>query len=339
MPVRTVIIHAGPPKTGTTTIQSFMFRASTALSQAGILYANAGRLMAGQTLRVRRPTGWMQKHGPGTGHHLLPWTLLDEVADLGADECWAALIDEFRIAQESVAVVSSEAFSRLDRTRVDAVRGYLAEFNVLVVAYVRSPFSRMLSDYTQRVKSGRYHRSFGDFVAAERELLENYDGFLETWGEVFGSEQIHVRDFELAMASGSLELDFAGCLTAVPESLLGFLAQRRLNESPDDKSVARMRRINLVEESLGGQRYLRKVFAGLRRLSNARIPGRIADFLQSNTPLYEDADQISVEHYAGARYAELVARAAISRTRNPGVLAEVPQLPIMHAGQVTTVTD
>lgn len=316
MAIETVVIHAGPPKTGTTTIQAFMYRARDTLRQAGILYPDAGRIADDRSFRVRRPTGWMTKHGPGIGHHLLPWTLLDEVEGLHATDCWGELVDEFRRAPERIAVISSEAFSRLDRQRVDAVRRYLQGFEVRVVSYLRSPFSRMLSDYTQRVKSGRYHRSFGEFIVEERALLENYDGFLRFWDDAFGRERVSIRDFERAQTLGSLELDFARSITKDLDTLREFLPPAPLNVSPDSGTVERMRRLNRLEASMGRPRVLRRLFDGLRRLARAPFVGNMSRSAAADSLLYREDDRSGVERFAGPRYAELAERASAGDTES-----------------------
>ena len=200
-------MHLGPPKTGTTTIQAFLYRARSALNASGVRYAAAGRIRTGQTLTVHRPNGIKRMTGPRKAHHLLPWTILGEVDELSADDVWSALRKEITACPEQTIVVSSEAFSRLRREQVEYVQACLDGFAVSLISYLRNPLSKMLSDYTQRIKSGRYYESFSVFLENERHLIEDYDGFIDHLDAVFGPSSVIIRDFDAAIAGDGLETD------------------------------------------------------------------------------------------------------------------------------------
>jgi hypothetical protein len=240
----------------------------------------------------------------------LPWSLLDEVVGLRAEDCWTALQSEIAECQEPTLVVSSEAFSRLDGERIAAVAQYLGGSDVRIVSYLRLPFKRMLSDYTQRIKGGYYYKSFQDFVAEVEPLISNYDRFVTGWDEHFGAQNVYLRSFDRALQSGGIEDDFAELLLGGDKSeLLKFSSGARANVSPSDHAVSRMRAINRVESGLGHPAALRRVFSAVRRMAAANgALGNIANRLLTSGPIVAGQDRERIEMLAADRYDSLASR-------------------------------
>ncbi len=303
-----IVVHLGPPKTGTTTIQAFLYRARDALVQGGVRYSDAARIRENQTRTVHRPGGIKRVSGPATAQHLLPWAMLGEVDSVAADDVWQALLTEIAACHEGTVVLSSEAFSRLGREHVDIVRRHLEPYAVMPVAYVRNPLSRLLSDYTQRVKRGRCDESFSEFLKSERRLLENYDGFVDIWDAAFGPDTVVLRSFDAAIAGDGLETDFASLITTEVEALRHFRRSARLNESPGTATVRMQRRINLVETRLGRPAMLRRAFDAARRITTLKGAVGLQRRLSSNTKLESPDDVALVEALSSARYRNLLAR-------------------------------
>ena len=130
---KTIFVHIGTHKTGTTSIQSFMRRYARQLSQSGILVPRSGTL------------SW------NGGHHNIAWEIRSdphlEPHAGGVDD----LIVELEAARENVAVISSEDFEYLvqypDRLRqfharlvgLDTIQSYLVFFRN-TVDYMKSSF-------------------------------------------------------------------------------------------------------------------------------------------------------------------------------------------------------
>jgi hypothetical protein len=92
---KTIFVHIGTHKTGTTSIQNFMRRQARQLKRSGILVPRSGTL------------------GRNGGHHNIAWEIrgdpLLEPHAGGVDD----LIIELKAARENVAVISSEDFEYL----------------------------------------------------------------------------------------------------------------------------------------------------------------------------------------------------------------------------------
>lgn len=312
-----IVIHLGPPKTGTTTVQAFLFRTSGVLAEIGVRYAEAGRLGRDQTFRVRRPSGVRKISGPASAHHLLPWTLLGEVEGLSSGSVWNQLLDEIAGCPEPTIVISSEAFSRLKKYHIEEIFELVKQHDVMPVAYLRRPMSRMISDYTQRVKSGLCHSTFAEFLRTERCLLEIYDGFIETWESVFGSGKLVLRNFDSAVAGPGLETDFASLITSCRDVLQNNAERSsRLNVSPGTQTIRTQLAINRLEKTLGRPVLLRRGFAAARKIAALRIPAALQRKFGSSKPLQSYDDATFVERLTSERYQYLLARCAEANARN-----------------------
>ena len=140
-----IVLHIGPPKAATTTIQVFLDGARDDLLARGVLYPRAARLQDGGQYRVRRPEGWRRFGGPMASHQFLAWTLEGVVEGLSPETCWGALLGEIRDAPAGKIVLSAEAFAHLPSRDILRVRKYLDRCDVLVVLYLRDPVGRTLS--------------------------------------------------------------------------------------------------------------------------------------------------------------------------------------------------
>lgn len=259
-------------------------------------------------MRVHRPGGLKNIPGPGNAQHLLPWSLLGEVENLRAETVWTAFRAEVDGCDQSTIIASSEAFSRLARSDVDTIRGHLDGCRVTAVAYVRTPLSRMLSDYTQRVKSGRCDLTFRQFLEDQRRLIEHYDSFVDHWDAVFGADSVVLRDYDAAVKGDGLEADFASLLCDDPAALLDFRAARRLNVSPKKQVIRAQRGINGLESRLGRPAATRRAFAAARKLATFRFPSAVLRALGSDSPLHDGDDVAFVESQSGDRYRSLLRR-------------------------------
>jgi hypothetical protein len=177
------------------------------------------------------------------------------------------LVDEIKRTPAPVILVSSEDLCRLRLKDVKRACRFLEEFNVRAVSYLRDPFERMHSDYTQRLRAGRYYPSFAEFIDAEQHLLVNYDDFVGFWDECIGEENVTIRSFENVRQSGGLEMDFASLLIEDYNSLSEFVSQKRLNSSPNPGASDRLRLVNRIEHALGRPSWMRRGFSGIRRLA------------------------------------------------------------------------
>lgn len=270
MTQRKVFLHVGPPKTGSTTIQSMLDRSWEEFLREGILYPVKGRPPEGDWYWVRRPQGRVHYRGPMLAHHFLAWTLMNEVEEVSAEVCWGELREELEATEAASIVISSEAFARLTPEQIRRARSYLSACEVYVVLYLRDPFSRILSDYTQNVKKGRATTSFKAFIREQETDLCPFGAVISRWGEVVGDEHMIVRLVEHNRSGFSLEHDFVAALGEDPRRFEHCFDQRKANPSPSPELVRLMILINRLEGALGRKETFGAIFEKIRRFATSR---------------------------------------------------------------------
>lgn len=256
-----LILHIGHPKTGTTALQT-------------VLSANKRQLLAAGVLYPTRTTPKSYNHLPA-----LPYLTARESRalkrrtglsgeELGAlsHRYWRSLEEEVQASPHQTLVLSAESFWGVSRSRAPSFRDRLRSVcdTVKVVAYLRSPARRFLSQTNQNVRMFRAPTLppalyFEPVIKAYRA-----DGFEHMSLNVFESSSLLqgdvVTDFCAKYLPPTLPpLDRStsekGNESVSSEALviLGDLAAQQLSASPD--TLAR-RRADVVE-------YLRAVDAEL----------------------------------------------------------------------------
>lgn len=210
LPTGTRLLHIGPPKTGTTTLQAAFDRQRDTVLRQGVRYAGRRRHARGAVIAATAtgPRGAQDPQG------------LRE---------WQAIVEEVRSAKEDRVLFSSERLAHAGPEAIRRIIGELGGERVHVVITLR-PIARILpSQWQQAVQSGLV-RSLDDWL---RDVLaespehprsfwyrHRHDRLIERWAEVTGAERITVivaddrdrsmllRAFErlLALRDGTLEL-------------------------------------------------------------------------------------------------------------------------------------
>ena len=198
---RCLVVHVGPPKGGSTSIQFLLAARARALAARGI-HVLAGRRGGGQR---------------GTHNHLAHE--LDAAPGDAWTAGWVRLADEIRRSGAERFVVSAEAFAAPGRRgpcaaalRELADRERLA---IRVVGYVRPQWQRVESAYAQQVSSERTALRFDAFAAsmlgpAERPRLD-YNAVFAPFCAAFGGS-VTVYPMERARLPHGLLVHFLALL-------------------------------------------------------------------------------------------------------------------------------
>ena len=203
---RTLIVHVGGPRTGSTSIQNMLHRLSPALERAGVHVPVAGRLY-----------GRHHNLGLFPGH----WNYLPALGG------WADVLCEVKRSDAPRCVISSEALlagpnvamNDAGQIVVQAV-GRVAALarasgrDVRVIAYVRPQYQLLESKYCQLAKVGRVSWPFEKYLAdAPNNPFLNYEAVFRPWGETFG-ERLAVYPLEAVRMPGGLLAHFLSLLGA-----------------------------------------------------------------------------------------------------------------------------
>lgn len=208
-----LILHIGPPKTGSTVIQSFLNSAQKELLNDGILYPSKGRLEADVTCHLRLPqrfvrgTRFISKTGPDFAHHLLEWTLAGIAQNISAERCWSDILDEIESIKPETAIISSELFAWLPEEQLQKVKLLLKNYSVSVLIFFRNPLKWQLSRYNQMVKKGNYRRSFRAFFREPSSQFISYERLTKRYANIFGQKNVELRLFDKITHHDTLEHD------------------------------------------------------------------------------------------------------------------------------------
>lgn len=202
--MKSIVIHIGTEKTGTTSLQKFFSINKKLLSEGDIWYPDSEKL------------NYCHRHG----HFPLAAALFDQCPDFvtpgkhhNADALYEQLLRDFEARDESVLLLSAEHFSsRCSHPRMIArLRKLLRNYHVRILAYVRPQHELLLSAYSTFLKSGG-NKTLEE-VSRERWLKTegiyfNYLRLAQRWWKVFGEEHVRIQVFQAqSMPQGDLYRD------------------------------------------------------------------------------------------------------------------------------------
>lgn len=205
---KTLYLHIGHYKTGTSALQLFLARNRKALVRQGLDYLRYGCFMS--------------------KHSRFAFSLLKEAGvdrlmhrynnPNSAEVLWRELLAAVRASKAQTCLISTEEFMRIGAyeeacaglAQVAAGRG--DDIDIRVIVYLRAPDDHLRSWYNQLVKM---QIPVPDFTAAVTEVMEpvhyDYGLALRPWIEVFGPEAVIVRPYDPATRHGTgLYEDFLG---------------------------------------------------------------------------------------------------------------------------------
>ncbi|WP_155838633.1 hypothetical protein [Arthrobacter castelli] len=199
------ILHIGTEKTGSTSIQEFLFRNRNELLQRGYLYPGALTGARHRPNHVALPTyaqnnakmdGLRRSAGIRSSHDIDKYRAVIE----------QSLEEEVRSTKGvRVLVLSNEHCSSrlMEVAEVERLISLLKQFvqSISVIVYLRRQDEMALSVYSTQIKAGK---PGGDpFVNAQnRGEFYNHDILLTRWEQVVGGENITVRTFDRSRMIG-----------------------------------------------------------------------------------------------------------------------------------------
>lgn len=146
LPERAVLLHIGPHKTGTTTLQGALRLARPALRAHGVVYAGRRRQHMLAALAVTGAPG-LSGYEPATLHH------------------WETLVEQVRRARRKRVVVSSEYFDDADDETAKRVVTELGKKRVHVVVTLR-PLAKIMPSAWQQYVQNRMRASYEEWLEA-----------------------------------------------------------------------------------------------------------------------------------------------------------------------------
>lgn len=215
-------LHIGTGKTGTSSIQQFLFRNSTSLIQQSYVYPRLG-----------------PRHS--IAHHNLATQLKQLERFDPALGTWERLRHILKKHPTANVILSSEGFQSLSIEQIERIRSHALGHQVNVLVYLRNQSSMAESWYSQRLKTSRQdHGTLEDFLERHIDVL-TYSKLLAPWASVFGSTAIKIRIFErIRFVNGNLLDDFCSAVgLRTPSSReISYRTFEERNTSPGPTALA-----------------------------------------------------------------------------------------------------
>lgn len=259
---RTLIVHAGGGKAGSSAIQSALGRAVDCLAEVGISYAHAPTTSSPYEITS------------GNGIHLYDHVVQSELTSKTAD-----LVESF-IGDHATGICSSEYLGSMAKSLWKRVLHVAADRNidVKVVYLVRSPIGYVAASYNQDVKRGGETRSIDEYA---RDASWQHLDDLEKLTSFLDDTRLRVINYDIVRG------DIIGAfLNAWPElepakPCLQNLESITVNRSLSPAELEVMRRVNArIDGSLGPQISDRIIFDQPELKTRLHVPDAVAGVLR-----------------------------------------------------------
>jgi hypothetical protein len=199
-----LVLHVGPPKTGTTAIQGALIQNRKALLEAGALYFidETEPAWALPMMFLRK-----QKMHPALRQHF--WSL--KQARAWSERAWIQLGNQIERHRPHTVILSSEHFVE-PRMDFDGLQARLREVSedIHVVAYLRDPASHYCSVIDQHIRGGMRLDDLQTPWSYEYPQVR----LLSRYHTLYGPERMTVQSFDRRhLRDGDIVADFQQVLT------------------------------------------------------------------------------------------------------------------------------
>jgi hypothetical protein len=253
-PARTVFVHVGVPKSGTTFLQGVLHHYREQLLRVGLLY----------------PPGPGSRHFlaalDARGNHRFGGTQRD------AEGAWKALVDHC-LHHDGTSVISHEVLATASREHAQRALALLAGAEVHVIVTARDPARQMLGQWQELIKHGRT-MDFSDYSSRVLRPTSDTDGVpelalwrsqdlpavLANWGKDLDPGRVHVVTVPPPSGEAGLLWQRFGTLLGIDAVAFDVSAIGRRNQALGIAQTEALRRVNVaLDGALTGSDYGRVV--------------------------------------------------------------------------------
>lgn len=192
MPDKTIYLHVGHYKTGTSAIQAFLSDNAENLARCGYLYPTSGRPRSAPTNHAHLSLSLARDYGftPPAWYG----------ASLSSGEVYSQLHTEIANSSLNKIIISSEEFLQLALRNnhleaLSALRAQLRGYDVNVLLYIREPLSLLKSWYNEVNKGPNATANFPTFAKMVKPDFLSQKAIADRFAEVFGADKLHVMTY------------------------------------------------------------------------------------------------------------------------------------------------
>ncbi len=318
LPAGDLLLHVGPFKTGTTTVQAAFHQNREALARQGIHYAGRGSQPMAAAMEA-------------AGREALP--TLGE-----GPRRWPRLLEEIRAADARHVVVSSEFFSGADDDRARAIVEELGADRTHVVVTLR-PLVRILASQWQQYVQNRVVVGYDEWLHAVLDdpdapptvtpsfwVRHRHDRLVRRWAEAVGADRLTVIVVDES-DQRMLPRTFEQLLGLEPDTLVAHdLGSNRSLSWPEVELVRAFNR-GWIDEDWAMADYTRLVrFGAIRKLQRRSVP---ADEPRVPIPAWavNRASAIGAEMVAGIRARSVRVLGDLDTLADPALATQIGDVP------------
>jgi hypothetical protein len=263
--MKTAFLHVGLPKTGSTSIQDFLYQEREALEAAGVLFPSPASDM--REARIAAGEGWGR-------HASLLSAIQGKWEDLppGEWERWQAEFDRFRRsdALHSVIVSHETIGNRAAQLDLALLRDLLAGYRLRILLVVREAEAWLASLYEQRVSGRRRLSAPADRFSPVADYIEGgFQARVAALEAAFPGAEIVVVPFETMVAGDGLVPNSAALLGLPAEVVARAVSAKRVNTSLSQERIEVLRRCNAADLPMDFFVSVRRALTTSQRLSQA----------------------------------------------------------------------
>lgn len=296
--MRRVILHAGLPKTGSTSIQRFLDVNSEALREQGFMYEPAPDRPGRRDHNFLAMAFWPRVQRIYTDRYG------SDIERLRGDSlaAWHAQLGAFRASDQQTLVISAEMLTRCKVPSLsDFVRQEMSDLDLLVLFYLRQPSDLYVSWLQQHLKGSNdllpFSRERGRWAKRLR-LFQKHVGSVE------------LREFDRATMRGAdVVTDFVDAIGIDPA---GLVRPANANESVSAEGMALILRHRRRHFPQAPNKMLPETLALVREIQRAESRLTRVDFTSPTLRpdlagyLDSDVDELNrLERQFGFRYARI----------------------------------
>jgi len=186
--MKSIILHIGQSKTGTTTIQRSCWAQRSLLLGCGVQYLESGVEYSHSPAHYGLLSDYFKLPLPSPN-----FSLGNRFSE--CERIWDTALSEIESSTCQKILISCESGWLLDTDAIGYVKGKLDRYAVFIVLVLREPAAYIVSSYKQAIKVGRFLSTFSDFLALRRDLLD-YDKPIARWASQFGRENLGIFSYE-----------------------------------------------------------------------------------------------------------------------------------------------
>ena len=253
--MKTIYLHVGNLKTGTSAIQQFCSDQRNELLDSGYDYLRCARPKKNVTNHGKIPISLMQKYGA----HVPLWygdsDDFETIRQRVTDEINSSNCDNIIISSEEFYRIAGYGKKKQELIAAD-LYSLFADFTVKVVMYVRDPLEFSKSWYNEVNKGNIPHKRFTDFFYALDESYLIPQQNARFWRHLFGQECIILEPYHLL---GKEHITRFTSLLGVEIPSTLFISRPNVNVKRDEETLEqdRVRRIMALADATEREKYLR----------------------------------------------------------------------------------